>query len=72
MTAATTNTAGYTVWGFRPMGSTATVATRLSQHSGTSLSSTIQSFGSQGYVIMAATTNTAGYTVWGFDVPSGS
>jgi hypothetical protein len=71
ITAATTNTAGYTVWGFRPAGSTQVYDTRLLQHSGTSLSSTIQSFGSQGYVITAATTNTAGYTVWGFR-PSGT
>jgi hypothetical protein len=36
------------------------------QIDGSSLSSSIQQFGSAGFVVTAATTNTAGYTLWGF------
>lgn len=54
------------LWGFKPTDSTATHDTRLAQVDGSYLDSSIESFGTQGYVITAATTNTAGYTLWGF------
>ena len=71
ITAATTNTAGYTVWGFKPKGSTVVYEQRLDQFSGASLDSIASTYAASGYVITAATTNTAGYTVWGFK-PKGS
>ena len=71
ITAAVTNTAGYTVWGFKPPGSTKPYEVKLMQHAGASLDSVASSFAADGYVITAAVTNTAGYTVWGFK-PEGS
>lgn len=66
ITAATTNTAGYTLWGFKPTDSTVTYDTKLSQVSGSGLSTSIEAFGGGGYMVTATTTNTAGYTLWGF------
>ena len=71
ITTATTNTAGYTVWGFKPKGSTAAYDYRQDQFAGASLDSVASSYAAGGYVITAAVTNTAGYTVWGFK-PKGS
>jgi hypothetical protein len=66
ITAATTNTAGYTVWGFKRDGDTTKYTAQVAQVAGSSLASTAQSFAQEGFVINTATTNTAGYTVWGF------
>jgi hypothetical protein len=66
ITATTTNTAGYTLWGFKPAGSSVVYESRLQQIVGSELSSTAESFAAAGFVITATTTNTAGYTLWGF------
>ena len=68
---ATTNTAGYTLWGFKPASSTVVYTSRVQQVTGSSLDSSARGFASAGYLITTTTTNTAGYTLWGFK-PSGS
>ena len=71
ITAAVTNTAGYTVWAFKPKGSTVVYDYKQDQFAGASLDSVASNYAAGGYVITAAVTNTAGYTVWGFK-PKGS
>ena len=71
ITATTTNDAGYTLWGFKPTGSTQTYTAMVTQVVGSGLSSSATSLAQQGYVITATTTNDAGYTLWGFK-PTGS
>jgi hypothetical protein len=66
ITAATTNNAGYTLWGFKPSDAAATYTSKIDQIPGAQLDSSAATFGSQGFLITAATTNNAGYTLWGF------
>jgi hypothetical protein len=69
ITAATSNTAGYTVWAFRPKNSAAAYGYKDDQFSGASPQSMATVYPSGGFLITAAVTNTAGNTVWGFKQP---
>jgi hypothetical protein len=66
ITAATTNAAGYTLWGFKPKDSPRTFDVKLEQGSGSELDTTAAAYATGGFLLTAATTNDAGYTTWGF------
>ena len=66
VTAATTNAAGYTLWGFKPKDSTRTFGVKLEQDAGAALDTTAAAYATGGFLLTAATANDAGYTTWGF------
>ncbi|MCE9574927.1 MAG: hypothetical protein K8W52_17390 [Deltaproteobacteria bacterium] len=71
VTAMVTNTAGYTIIGVKPQGSTTVYEAQMAQTSGSGLESAARGMAQSGYVVTAMVTNTAGYTIIGVK-PQGS